>query len=156
MKNLEKSKFKYLWRANFIKKVITQHPEDKYSGYNPDAEWNPSSFRDFQNYFDKHPGELLSFQLVGKDKVKVYTVDLTRTWSPIIYCDEEGRWGSEKHTVIYKEKRPLKDVRIIYYRSMEATIVNGVAGEPVVKNYVLGYQGIDENGCCRKKMISVL
>lgn len=154
MKNLEKSKFKYLWRANFIKKVITQHPEDKYSGYNPDAEWNPSSFRDFQNYFDGHSGELLSFQLVGKNKV--YTVDLTRAWSPIIYCDEEGRWGTEKHTVIYKEKRPLKDVRIIYYRNMEADIVDGVMGESRVVGYVLGYQGIDENGGCRKKMISVL
>ena len=154
MKSLEKSKFKYLWRANFIKKTITQHPEDKYSGYNPDAEYNPSSFRDFQNYFDGHSGELISFELVGKDIT--YTVDLTRPWCPMIYVDERGRWGSEKHTLIHREKRPLRDVRIIYYRNMEATIVDGIFGEPRVLGYVLGYQGLDENGNSRKKMISVI
>lgn len=154
MKSLEKSKFKYLWRANFIKKTITQHPEDKYSRHNPDAEYNPSSFRDFQNYFDGHSGELISFELVGKDKK--YTVDLTRPWCPVIYCDEEGRWGSEKHTLIHREKRPLRDVRIIYYRNMEATIVDGVFGEPRVVGYVLGYQGLDGNGNSRKKMITVI
>ena len=154
MKSLEKSKFKYLWRANFIKKTITQHPEDKYSGYNPDAEYNPSSFRDFQNYFDGHSGELISFELVGKDIT--YTVDLTRPWCPMIYVDERGRWGSEKHTLIHREKRPLRDVRIIYYRNMEATIVDGIFGEPRVLGYVLGYQGLDENGNSRKKMITVI
>lgn len=154
MKNLEKSKFKYLWRAVFQKKTITQHPEDKYSRHNPDAEWNPSSFRDFQNYFDNHSKELISFELVGKDAT--YTVDLTRPWCPMIYADERGRWGSEKHTLIHREKRPLRDVRIIYYRNMEATIVDGVFGEPRVLSYVIGYQGIDENGNSRKKMITVI
>ena len=154
MKNLEKSKFKYLWRAVFLKKTITQHPEDKYSRHNPDAEWNPSSFRDFQNYFDGHSGELIRFELVGKDAT--YTVDLTRPWCPMIYVDERGRWGSEKHTLIHREKRPLRDVRIIYYRNMENTIVDGVFGEPRVLGYVIGYQGIDENGNSRKKMITVI
>lgn len=154
MNSLEKSKFKYLWRAVFNKKVITQHPEDRYSKHNPDAEWNPSSFRDFQNYFDKHSGELISFELVGKDAT--YTVDLTRPWCPMIYVDERGRWGSEKHTLIHREKRPLRDVRIIYYRNMETTIVDGVFGEPRVLGYVIGYQGIDENGNSRKKMITVI
>lgn len=154
MKNLEKSKFKYLWRAVFLKKTITQHPEDKYSRHNPDAEWNPSSFRDFQNYFDGHSGELISFELVGKDAT--YTVDLTRPWCPMIYVDERGRWGSEKHTLIHREKRPLRDVRIIYYRNMETTITNGVFGEPRVLSYVIGYQGLDENGNSRKKMITVI
>ena len=154
MRNLEKSKFKYLWRANFIKKTITQHPEDKYSGYDPDAEWNPSSFRDFQNYFDGHSGELVSFELVG-DGIK-YTVDLTRPWSPIIYSDEEGRWGSETHTLLHREKRPLRNVRIIYYRNMETTIENGVFGKPRVVSYALGYQGLDDKGNCRKKVITVI
>ena len=154
MKNLEKSKFKYLWRAVFLKKTITQHPEDKYSRHNPDAEWNPSSFRDFQNYFDGHSGELISFELVGKDAT--YNVDLTRPWCPMIYVDERGRWGSEKHTLIHREKRPLRDVRIIYYRNMETTITNGVFGEPRVLSYVIGYQGLDENGNSRKKMITVI
>ena len=154
MRNLEKSKFKYLWRANFIKKTITQHPEDKYSGYDPDAEWNPSSFRDFQNYFDGHSGELVSFELVSKGKK--YTVDLTRPWCPMIYSDEEGRWGSETHTLLHREKRPLRGVRIIYYRNMETAIENGVVGEPRVVSYALGYQGLDGKGNCRKKVITVI
>lgn len=154
MRNLEKSKFKYLWKANFIKKTITQHPEDKYSGYDHDAEWNPSSFRDFQNYFDGHSGELMSFELVG-DGIK-YTVDLTRAWCPIIYSDEEGRWGNNKHTLLHREKRPLRNVRIIYYRNMETTIENGVFGKPRVVSYALGYQGLDDKGNCRKKVITVI
>ena len=151
---LKSSKFKYLWRANFIKKSITQHPEDKYSRHNPDAEWNPSSFRDFQNYFDHHSGELVSFELVGEDAT--YTVDLNRPWCPIIYADERGRWGNDKHTLIHREKRPLTNVRIIYYRKMEATIENGQMSEPRVASYVIGYQGLDANGNNRQKTITVV
>ena len=154
MKRLEKSEFKYLWRANFLKKTINQHPEDKYSRHDPDAEWNPSSFRDFQNYFNNHSGELISFELVGEDKV--YTVDLTRAWCPIIYVDEKGRWGSEKHTLLHREKRPLKDVRIIYYRNMEADVIDGKFGKPRIVGYSLGYQGLDEKGNSRKKVITVI
>ena len=151
---LKSSKFKYLWRANFAKKVIVQHPEDRYSKYNPEAEWNPSSFRDFQDYLVEHPNDLVSFELISDDKV--YTVDLTRPWCPIIYSDEEGRWGARKHTLIHREKRPLRDVRVIYYRNMEVDAVNGKFGEPRVVGYVLGYQGLDDNGNSRKKMITVI
>lgn len=154
MKTLAKSKFKYLWRAVFQKKTITQHPEDKYSRHNPDAEWNPSSFRDFQNYFDGHSGELTRFELVGKDTT--YTVDLTRPWCPIIYVDERGRWGSEKHTLIHREKRPLRDVRVIYYRKMEVDAKDGKLGEPRVVGYCLGYQGLDANGANRQKVVTVV
>lgn len=154
MKQLEKSKFKYLWRAVFAKKIITQHPEDKYSKHNPEAEWNPSSFRDFQDYFDKNPNELMSFELVSKDSI--YTVDLSRPWSPTIYSDIEGRWGNITHTLLHREKRPLRDVRIIYYRNMENTIIDGELSEPRVLGYVLGYQGLDENGNNRQKTITVI
>lgn len=154
MKNLDKSKFSYLWRAVFNKKIINQHFEDKYSKHDPNSEHNPSSFRDFQDYFENHKEELVSFELVGKGKV--YTVDLTRPWSPIIYLDEKGRWGAEKHTLLHREKRPLKNVRIIYYRNMELDIINGEQGEPRVASYVLGYQGLDEKGNCRKKEIIIV
>lgn len=152
--NWAKSKFKYLWRASFKDKVITQHPEDLYSKHNPEAEWNPSSFRDFQEYFDKNPDGLICFELVSKNAT--YTVDLTRPWCPIIYSDETGRWGAEKHTLIHREKRPLRDVRVIYYRNMEVDAINGKFGEPRVISYVLGYQGLDDNGNSRKKMITVI
>lgn len=152
-KKLERSKFSYLWRANFMERSITQDPDDLYSRHKPGAEWNPSSFRDFQNYFDNHPKELVSFELVGKDKT--YVVSFNRPWAPIIYCDATGKWNGD-HIVLHREKRPLKDVRIIYYRKMEATMEDGVLGEPRVLGYVLGYQGLDENGNSRKKTITVI
>ena len=151
---LKSSKFSYLWRATFKDKVINQHPEDKYSRHNPEAEWNPSSFRDFQNYFDKHSNELVSFELVGDGKV--YTVDLTRPWCPTIYSDERGKWGYEKHILLHREKRPLKDVRIIYYRNVESEIRDGIIGEPRITGYVIGYQGLDDKGNNRQKVITVI
>lgn len=151
---IKSSKFNYLWRANFVKKSIVQHPEDRYSKHNPEAEWNPSSFRDFQDYFDNHSKELMSFELVGEKKR--FTVDLSRPWNPVIYLDEENRWGAEAHTVLHREKRPLSNVRIIYYRNMEATMENGQFSDPKVVGYVLGYQGIDDNGNNRKKTITVI
>jgi hypothetical protein len=92
-------------------------------------------------------------EIVGSIK---YTVDLARPWCPIIYSDEKSRWGSETHTLLHREKRPLTNVRIIYYRNMEAAIVDGVVGEPRVLSYTLGYQGIDKNGNNRQKTITVI
>ena len=45
--------FKFLWKATFKGKVICQHPDDKYSKFDPEASYNPSSFRDFLDYFEK-------------------------------------------------------------------------------------------------------
>lgn len=155
MKNLEKSKFKYLWRASFRKKVITQHPQDLYSKHDPKAEYNPSSFRDFQNYFDEHKDELDSFGL-WSDK-DCYLVDFTKTGHPEIRMLKKGKnWASDKTIVLHREKRELSNIRPIYYRQMENTIVDGVFGEPRVVGYVLGYQGLDGNGNSRKKMITVI
>ena len=151
---MQNSKFRYLWRAVFKKRVIRQHPEDRYSKHVDGAEYNPSSFRDFQEYFDKHQEELEYFELVGESSV--LTVDLFRPWAPVIYIDEYGRYGSHKKTVLHKEKRPLKDVRIIYYRNMETTIVDGNMGEPKVIGYTVGYQGTDSNGNNRKKTVTVI
>ena len=155
MKNLEKSKLKYLWRASFKKKNILQHPQDLYSKYDPEAEYNPSSFRDFQEYFDEHKDELESFGL-WSDK-DCYLVDFTKTGYPEIRMLRKGKnWASDKTIILHREKRPLTNVRVIYYRNMEATIVDGVVGEPRVLSYTLGYQGIDKNGNNRQKTITVI
>lgn len=148
-------KFKYLWRANFRKKVITQHPQDLYSKHDPKAEYNPSSFRDFQDYFDEHKSELDMFGL-WSDK-DCYLVDFTKDGHPTIKMIKKGKyWAGDKEIILRREKRELSDIRPIYYRQMENTIVDGVFGEPRVLGYVLGYQGIDKNGNSRKKMITVI
>lgn len=149
------SKFKYLWKAFFKKKVISQHPLDLYSKHNPDAEWNPSSFRDFQEYFDSHRDELHSFFLRGPDKI--YEIDFSKRGYPKIIEVVRGRnWASNKVNIIHREKRELTDIRPIYYRNMEATIVDGAFGEPRVVSYCIGYQGLDKNGDNRKKTITVV
>lgn len=144
---------KYKWVARFKIKTIKQPDDDKYSKHNPDAEWNPSSFRDFQDYFDAHPEDLETFSIVGQNCE--YTVDF-RGDKPTITATETSRWGSIKNTLLHHEKRSLRNVRVIYYRSMQITVKNGLVGSPEVLGYVIGYQGLDENGNNRKKTITVI
>lgn len=146
---------KYRWVALFKKKMIKQPLDDKYSKHDPTAEWNPSSFRDFQDYFDEHQNELELFHLISEDAD--YAVDLTDQGKPKILETKRGsHWGADKTVILHREKRPLSDVRIIYYRKMELRVENGHAGSPEVVGYVLGYQGTDKNGNNRQKTITVL
>ena len=147
-------KFKYLWKATFKGKTIAQHTPDLYSKHNPKAEWNPSSFRDFVEYFEEHPTELLKFELISPEET--FEINLSDQEKPKILCERRGRWGSITNTLLHKEKRPLRNVRIIYYRDMEATVVGAKFVEPRVLGYVIGYQGIDANGNNRQKKISVV
>lgn len=147
-------KFDYIWKATFKGKVIAQHPNDLYSKHDPSAEWNPSSFRDFQDYFQDHADELEKFELISRENT--FTVDLSTPDKPKIYCDRRGRWGSSTNTLLHKEKRPLHDLRMIYYRKMEVTVRNGRSSLPRVLSYTLGYQGLDENGNNRQKTVTVI
>ena len=146
---------KYRWIALFKKKMIKQPLDDKYSKHDPTAEWNPSSFRDFQDYFDEHQNDLELFHLISEDAD--YAVDLTDQGKPKILETKRGsHWGADKTVILHREKRPLSDVRIIYYRKMEMKVINGQASSPEVVGYVLGYQGTDKNGNNRQKTITVL
>lgn len=143
----------YLWRANFKGNIIEQPADDRYSKYDPNAEWNPSSFRDFLDYFDGHEKDLISFELCGpKCRYVVYANPDNK--KPYIYRDTYLKRDSE---VLYESPEELKDVRIIYFRSMESTAINGEFGEPIVKAYNLGFQGIDKDGNnCQKTIVIVL
>lgn len=148
--------FEYLWKATFKKKTICQHPKDLYSKHDPEAEYNPSSFRDFLDYFEEHPDELVKFELANRDKSRSIVVSFEKPSKPSIWALEISRWGNEKKTLLHAEKRPLSDIRVIYFRAMETTIKDGAIGEPKVLNYTIGYQGLDGNGASRKKMITVV
>lgn len=146
---------KYRWLAAFNRKHIAQPADDKYSKHNPEAEWNPSSFRDFQDYFDEHENELQTFELWSDDDM--YRVDFSDMSKPVIKHTIKGHnWASDKTSILHREKRPLHDVRVIYYRKMQMTIKNGQASSPEVLGYVIGYQGLDENGNNRQKSITVI
>lgn len=150
-----KSKFKYLWRAEFKGRVICQHPEDLYSKHDPKADYNPSSFRDFQEYFDKHKDELETFTLWSDGDF--YTIDFTKKGHPEIRMLRKGKnWASDKVVILHREKRELSDIRVIYYRNMEATMEDGKLGEPRTSSYILGYQGLDQNGDNRQKKLTVI
>lgn len=146
---------KYKWMAVFMGKTIKQPDDDRYSKYDPDKEWNPSSFRDFQDYFDGHSKSLVNFSLWSDNDA--YYVDFSIEGHPMIKKIIKGKnWASDKEVILSREKRGLSDIRVIYYRKMELTIKDGRTSSPEVVGYVLGYQGLDKNGNNRQKTITVI
>lgn len=146
-------KYKYRWFAQFKNKTITQDPEDKYSKHDDNASWNPTSFRDFMEYFEEHPDELMVFTLAG-DRNAI-EIDLANG-KPVVRG--LNAWGDniEEEEVLDEADEHLDDIRIIYYRKMECAVDGGVMGEPMVIGYVVGYQGRDRDGRNVKKEFTML
>ena len=146
--------FKYLWSAKFANgHVVRQHPNDLYSKHNPKASHNPSSFRDFLDYVESHPDvPVVEFKLSNKDKA--YTVGFEQPGRPVIYYDENNKYGiPTKHYEWFKCKRDLTNIRPIYYRQMELDILTG---EKRCLGFVIGFQGNEPNGNNYQKTINVL
>lgn len=146
--------FKYLWSAKFANgHVVRQHPNDLYSKHNPKASHNPSSFRDFLDYVESHPDvPVVEFKLSNKDKS--YTVGFEQPGRPVIYYDENNKYGiPTKHYEWFKCKRDLTNIRPIYYRQMELDILTG---EKRCLGFVIGFQGNEPNGNNYQKTINVL
>lgn len=146
-------KFKYLWSARFADgHTITQHPQDLYSKHNPKASHNPSSFRDFLDYVEKHPDvPVIDFMLFNKEKAYKVVINTSR---PVITYDERNRYGlSTKHYELFRCKRDLNNVRPIYYRQMEMDVMTG---EKRCLGFVIGFQGNESNGSNYQKTINVL
>ena len=146
--------FKYLWSAKFANgHIVRQHPNDLYSKHNPKASYNPSSFRDFLDYVESHPDvPVVEFKLSNKDKA--YTVGFEQPGRPVIYYDENNKYGiPTKHYEWFKCKRDLTNIRPIYYRQMELDILTG---EKRCLGFVIGFQGNEPNGNNYQKTINVL
>lgn len=146
--------FKYLWSAKFANgHIVRQHPNDLYSKHNPKASHNPSSFRDFLDYVESHPDvPVVEFKLSNKDKS--YTVGFEQPGRPVIYYDENNKYGiPTKHYEWFKCKRDLTNIRPIYYRQMELDILTG---EKRCLGFVIGFQGNEPNGNNYQKTINVL
>ena len=146
--------FKYLWSAKFANgHVVRQHPNDLYSKHNPKAPHNPSSFRDFLDYVESHPDvPVVEFKLSNKDKA--YTVGFEQSGRPVIYYDENNKYGiPTKHYEWFKCKRDLTNIRPIYYRQMEMDLLTG---EKRCLGFVIGFQGNESNGNNYQKTINVL
>lgn len=155
MKNWRSDRFKYLWLANFKKKTILQDLEDKYSKHDPNAEYNPTSYRDFEDYFEGHKEDLTTFELWGEENV--FIVDFNKPGKPSIRCIRKGKnWAKDVLTILYREKRELHDIKPVYRRNMQADIVGGKLSTPKIASYSIGYEGLDQNGEKRKKIITVV
>jgi hypothetical protein len=98
---------KYLWTARFKDgHIISQPKDDHYSKHNDTADWNPSAFRDIQEY-QKAP--LISFELVNT------SIERDRT---AVLLDD----GSFVHlgNTSFKLEKPGEDIvdrKLIYYRT---------------------------------------
>lgn len=146
--------FKYLWRAEFDDgHIIKQDPEDRYSKHDPKAEYNPSSFRDFLDYQDQHPeAKLIKFCLASKNAC--YTVSFVDRARPSISYDQTNRYGFPvKHHEVFKSKRDLENVRVVYYRRMALDMLHHTKE---LCFYALGFQGNEKNGRNFQKEIRVV
>lgn len=146
--------FKYLWSAKFSNgHIVKQHPQDIYSKHDPNASYNPSSFRDFKDYMETHPkAKLVEFRLANKEKA--YVVSFEKPERPVIYYEENNRYGIKtKHFDLVKCKRDLKNTRPIYFRRVE---LNQMTGERRILHYILGFQGNENNGRNYQKTTNVL
>lgn len=136
-------KFDWLWQAHFADgKVIKQPEDDRYSKHDDLADWNPSSFRDFLEYFNDGEHKLSSFGLVNEKTQQVVVVRLDMD-KPKMFSYKNGDVGV---TPIHKEMQLLKHVQPIYYRAMRNTVIDGKFGEPEVEAYCIGYQGKNKDG----------
>lgn len=137
-------KLNWLWEACFYNGklaeddpvYIIQPPDDKYSKHNDKAEWNPSSYRDFLDYFKDHKDELQWFRLKKSGETCYVVVNFRKNGYVSIFSTDGG--DSVKMLV---EPTKIRHAQPIYYREMQNTSVNGVFGEPECIAYVVGFQG---------------
>jgi len=136
-------KLDWRWQARFADgKVICQPPDDKYSKHDDSKDWNPSSYRDFLDYFDGGKKELLSFGIVNAEDNEVAIVRFD--WKePYIFTYHDG---DDRVKIVHDGPEGLSDLQPIYYREMQNTVIDGKFGEPKVVAYNIGYQGKDKSG----------
>ena len=136
-------KFDWLWQARFSDgKIICQPEDDKYSKHDDTKDFNPSSFRDFLDYFHAHRDKLTSFGVVNANKREVVVVRFDKK-KIRMFKYKDGELDVE---LIHEETNKLNESQPIYFRKIQNTITNGVFGEPELVAYSIGYQGKDKNG----------
>lgn len=140
------TKLKYLWSAYFEDgAILHQNKEDKYSKHVEGAEHNPSAFRDILDYQEKSP--LSQFCLNEVQGDAYYSVYL-----------RDGVFGASLDHAPAEfslEDTPLIDRKLIFFRQVQQNWINGVAQEPRVARYCIGYEGKNPQGKVEKKVIYI-
>ena len=127
------AKLKYLWTAEFADGSTIEQPEDdRYSKHDDSAEWNPSAFRDIL----EHPSELVRFTL-GSISIDMLTGVISISGTDFKINDEDT-------------KRKL-----IFYRDIERTYVDGVDMGSKVVSYSVGYEYKDNKGKVHKRIMRI-
>jgi len=145
----------YLWTAWFDDGTVIKQPaDDRYSKHEDDADNNPSAFRDIIDHQKK--ANLIYFDI--NDDVFAYGIDL-----PSGRFGINGTWFSLEDI-----SNPIKDRKLIYYRTVDKDIVlNTVVEkdgkttttidekEPRVIAYYFGYEGKNASGKIETKVIRI-
>ncbi len=125
---------KYLWTAAFEDgHIISQPADDRYSKHDDTAEWNPSAFRDVQEYSES-PLSAFALSFVGKPN-DGFSVFLR---NGLFFIDADFM------SKFFKLEKPGEDIinrKLIYYRTRTA---NMVTGEQKIESYTFGYQGFNK------------
>lgn len=134
---------KYLWSGIFANGTVIDQPKnDLYSKHDPDAEWNPSAFRDLQDYQD-NVCTLKIFQLDSYDHH--VSVNLLT-----------GEWFMDDKRFFMDENDINSERKLIYYRTMQRYNNDGVwDDEPVVVSFTIGYEYKDSKNKTHKRTITI-
>lgn len=138
---------KYLWLAKFSDgHIITQPEDDRYSKHDDTADWNPSAFRDIQDYESSSGLHVQQFCLVAKDDPAV-----------VLNIDEgtlEVSNGSPFATKFSLEKPgdALVNRQLIYYRTRTLDLISG---KQYIQSYTMGYKGTDHKGHVVERTITL-
>lgn len=136
---------KYLWRAYFADRTIKQPADDRYSKHDDKAEHNPSAFRDVVEHQEKF--EMSHFSLYSSEGEFRIGIELR---SGIFYTGNGNpKWNFTLET------QPLTDRKLIYFREVKQDFVDGVAGEPYVSRYAIGYEGKLPDGTTQEKVVFI-
>lgn len=132
---------KYTWYASFEDgHLLTQPDDDKYSKHKDGADWNPSSFRDILDYEEK--SRLQTFSIVSDGDYEIYMNLVT------------GEFAIDGNSFRLDKKGDTVKRKLIFFRDVEQNFVDGVAQEPEVVAYNIGYE-YKENGKNVKRIITI-
>lgn len=137
-----KKPLKYLWSGIFANgKVIDQPADDRYSKHVEGAEWNPSAFRDLQDY--QGICNLHIFQLNGEDQR--HSVDL-----------RSGQFTVNRQHFFMDDNDINSERKLIFYRVVQHHNNDGVWEEdPIVVGYKFGYEYKNSKGRNVEKVIII-
>lgn len=131
-----KESLKYLWTAEFKDGHVIQQPaDDKYSKHDDTKDQNPSAFKDVQEY----DGELLRFSINGV--TGSYALDFS---TMKFNFNGSFFWLDGK----------IKEPKLIFFRNVDWKHINGVAQDPVIVSYSLGYEYL-KDGKTVKRIVTL-